>query len=111
MGTFGVVQSIGLASRGPRVLEMMRRCFALRLIVGVGSGGVGVLGVACGLPRPRPLHIATMLFRETRLPRDAVRVLMVLACRRVAARAVSPAVPVHSRAHSFGYKAYSFPPH
>ena len=46
---------------------------------------------------------STMLFRETRLPRDAVRVLMVLACRRVAARAVSPAVPVHSRAHSFGY--------
>ena len=44
-----------------------------------------------------------LLFRETRLPRDAVRVLMVLACWRVAAWAVSPAVPVHGRrAHSFG---------
>ena len=48
---------------------------------------------------PASRHV---LFRETRLPRDAVRVLMVLACRRVATRVVSPAVPVHSRAHSFG---------
>ena len=55
-----------------------------------------------------------MLFWEARLPRDVVRVLMVLACWQVAAWAVSPAAPVRSRAQSLWYVKVTrsqFPPH